>query len=109
MRRKGHRDLSRYLKRDDLKYPVELEEPLDYLISLNDAIYGHLMAEQVTKIWFDHAMQPGGDQNISLQGREGHLGRTPGATEPRSRTLRPATLRAASRTRLQRDARRETG
>ena len=49
----------RTLMKAERDYPDDLKEALERLLTMNEAVYGNLMAEDLTRIWFQHAITPG--------------------------------------------------
>lgn len=66
MRRAPSPDGSRILQQAGRIYPPEIGEAMADLVVVNDALFGHLMAEELTAIWFEHAVLPGGKANVAL-------------------------------------------
>ena len=66
LRRCPTTSVKRVILQDDRVYPPELQDAIEELAKISNALFDHMMAEDVTAIWIRHAMQPGGAQNVTV-------------------------------------------
>lgn len=66
LRRKPNRNLSAILHAAPRQYPPDLQELVDHLIDLSDALFAPPDDRVITPCWFDHAVVPGSD-SVLLQ------------------------------------------
>ena len=66
LQRRPHHNVGPILLREGREYPEEIARAIEAFVKVNQALYGHMMAEDVTNLWFQHAVEFGGPDTITL-------------------------------------------